>query len=102
MIKLVDIFKEYGKIFIYAPNLEVGEYEVKKFYLFDNSKYERYLYFDTTKGMFKTGSKNIISTIRGGLGDLLQTYFDKGETVLIEVVNRRKQTGQFGLVIRTV
>lgn len=102
MIKLVDIFKQYGGMFTYAPNIEVGEYELKNFYLFDNAKYERCLYFDTTKGMFKTGSKNMISTIRGGLGDILQKYFEKGETVLIEIVNRRGVTGKFGLVIRTV
>jgi hypothetical protein len=103
MIKLVDLFEQkYGKLILGIPLLEVGEYEVKNFFILDNADYIKYLYLDTELGMFKTASKNLIVSILGGLGVLLQEQFEKGQTVLIEVVNQRKKTGKFGLAIRTV
>lgn len=103
MIKLIDIFAtKYGRLVLGVPFLEVGEYEVKRFVILENEKYVKYLYLDTDKGLFRTASKNLISSILWGLGTLIQDQINKGETVLVEIVNQRKKTGKFGLAFRTV
>lgn len=103
MAKLVDLFaSKYGRLTMGVPILEVGEYEVKKFVILENENYMQFLYLDTDKGLFKTASRNLIMSITWGLGNLMQEQFNKGETVLVEVVNQRKKTGKYGLSFRTV
>lgn len=104
MIKLTSLINEnFGQIAKGVPILTVGEYEVKAYYVLDNDKFVKTLYFDTTIGFYMTTSTTLVSSIFAGFGKLLQDQFDKGETVLVEIVSKRAtHNGKFGLAFRTV
>ena len=104
MMKLVNLFDQrYGKLVLGIPKITVGEYELKKYFIFDNEKSVKILYLDTIQGMYKTASKPMIRSLMfGGIGKLLQEQFDKGETVLVEIINQRKLSGKFGLAFRLI
>lgn len=103
MIKLIDLLdQEYKFLLGNVPDLEVGEYEVKKYYIFDDPKFMKTIFFDTDKGMYKTKSWAMIRTLYGSLGAILQKQFDKGETVFIEFVNKRNVNGRYGLGFRII
>lgn len=102
MIRFIDIFEDkYGKFLKGVPELIPGEYEVKSYWIFDDEKFTKTIYFDTTIGMYKTVSRTLLSSFYWGIGKLLQDQFDNGETVLIEFINKQILSGKYGLGIRT-
>lgn len=104
MIKLIDVFdQKFRFINTGIPLLEVGEYEVKAYYIFDDRNFTKTLFLDTTTGYYKSTSTTLVGSIFGGFGKLLQEQFDKGETVLVEIVSKRAtHKGKFGLAFRSV
>jgi len=103
MIRLIDLYEvNFRKLFVGVSDLVVGEYEIKKYYIFDNEKFVKTVYFDTTIGMFKSTSLSLVSAMITGIGKILQEQFDKGETVFIEVVNMKSLRGKFGLTFRLI
>lgn len=103
MIKLVEAFAEKYKYLTGGiPNLEVGEYELKNYYILDNVNFSKTVYLITDRGVYKTLSIAMLKSLYGVLGDFLKEEFAKGETVYVEVVNTRIANGRFGLAFRTV
>lgn len=103
MIKLVDLFEQkYNFLTKGVPDIEVGEYLVQNYVILDNDRFVKTVYFITDQGTFKTVSRAMIRSLYSGLGVILQEQFSKGESVLIEFVNKRTKSGQFGLGFRLV
>lgn len=101
MIILKDHFEaKFSKMFLGVPDLLVGEYEIKKFYIFDDAKFSKTVYFDTDRGFFKSTSFTLIASMLTSMGKIFQDQIDKGETIFVEVVNMRTQRGKFGLTFR--
>ena len=103
MIRLLDLYDEKFKLFsLGIPILEVGEYELKSYCILDNHKFTKTVYFDTTTGLYQSTSTTLVASMFGGFGKILQEQFDKGETVLVEIINKKTISGKYGLAFRTV
>lgn len=99
---LEEIQTKYKFLTIEVPSLEVGNYEIKKYYLTQDSKLVKVLYLDTDIGFYQTKSRVMIGSMYGIIGKIFDYAFDHGETVKVEVVNKRSVNGYMSLAFRMV
>lgn len=103
MIKLLDIIQSnYKFLTIPVPDLEVGTYQVKNYYLTEDSKFTKILYLDTDLGFFQTKSRVMIGLIYGIVGKIFDEAFENSQFVEVEIVNKRSVRGYMSLSFRLI
>lgn len=99
---LSEVQKKYKFLTVPVPELKVGVYEIKKYFLTENSKFVKVLYFDTDLGFYQTKSMTLIGSMYGIVGRIFDNAIKNGETVKVEIVNHRSFNGYMRLAFRTV
>lgn len=103
MIKLLDIIqKDFKFLTNQVPTLEVGIYEIKKYYLTEDSKFVKILYLETDKGFYQTKSRVMIGLIYGIVGKILDNAISNNEIIEVEVINQRSVRGYMSLSFRLI
>lgn len=103
MIDLMEIIQSDFKFLLSpVPDLKVGKYIVKNYYLTQDDKFVKVLYLDTDLGFYQTKSRTMIGLMYGIVGNIFDSAIDQGETIKVEVVNKRSVRGYMSLSFRLV
>lgn len=103
MIDLLDeVQQNYKFLTVDVPDLKVGVYEIKNYFLTENANFIKVIYFDTDLGFYQSKSRALIGSMYGIVGRIFDNAIKNNEIIKVEIVNRRSSTGYMSLAFRTV